>query len=112
MQAVFFSLRDSLSLTELHKQSLPTMGRMRGFIPVALAVGFGVLNGYVTFAPSFLSLEADKKHDKAHGTESATPSQPSQPLQPSQPKPVVDNVAAMPEDKNSTAKTVSESPKQ
>ncbi|KAL2365612.1 hypothetical protein RJZ56_001372 [Blastomyces dermatitidis] len=88
------------------------MGRMRGFIPVALAVGFGVLNGYVTFAPSFLSLEADKKHEKAHGTESATPSQPSQPLQPSQPKPVVDNVAAMPEDKNSTAKTVSESPKQ
>ncbi|KLJ06629.1 hypothetical protein EMPG_17868 [Blastomyces silverae] len=88
------------------------MGRMRGFVPVVLAVGFGVLNGYVTFAPSFMSLEADKKHEKAHGEESATLSQPSQPPQPSQPKPAVDNVAATLEDKNNTAKTVPESPKQ
>ncbi|OJD17920.1 hypothetical protein AJ78_02025 [Emergomyces pasteurianus Ep9510] len=55
------------------------MGRMRGFVPVALAVGFGVLNGYVTFAPSFMGLEANKMHEKAHGEESAATSPPSQP---------------------------------
>ncbi|PGH05211.1 hypothetical protein GX51_03110 [Blastomyces parvus] len=88
------------------------MGRIRGFVPVALAVGFGVLNGYVTFAPSFMGLEADKQHEKAHGEESLTPSKPSQLPQPSQPKPAVDNVAATPEDKNSTPKIVPESPKQ
>ncbi|KKZ66779.1 hypothetical protein EMCG_07536 [[Emmonsia] crescens] len=82
------------------------MGRMRGLVPVALAVGFGVLNGYVTFAPSFISLEADKKHEKAHynGNESAATSPPSQP------KPAVNNVAATSEN-NSNPNTVPESPK-
>ncbi|PGH36764.1 hypothetical protein GX50_00424 [[Emmonsia] crescens] len=80
------------------------MGRMRGLVPVALAVGFGVLNGYVTFAPSFISLEADKKHEKAHGNESAATSLPSQP------KPAANNVAATSEN-NNNPNTVPESPK-
>ncbi|EDN07237.1 predicted protein [Histoplasma mississippiense (nom. inval.)] len=59
---------------------------------------------YVTFAPSFMSLEADKKHEKTHGNESATPSQPSQP------KSITNNVTATSEI-NSTPKTTPESPK-
>ncbi|EEH42181.1 uncharacterized protein PADG_07001 [Paracoccidioides brasiliensis Pb18] len=47
------------------------MGRLRGFVPVALAVGFGVLNGYVTFAPSFMSPEADQKNKKANEKDSS-----------------------------------------
>lgn len=35
----------SSSGTIKQSQSLSTMGRIRGFLPVALAVGFGVLNG-------------------------------------------------------------------
>lgn len=34
-----------IQLNNCTKLSLPTMGRMRGLVPVALAVGFGVLNG-------------------------------------------------------------------
>ncbi|PGH12833.1 hypothetical protein AJ79_04057 [Helicocarpus griseus UAMH5409] len=54
------------------------MSRFRGLFPVVLAVGFGVLNGYVTFAPSFQSLEADKQHGKtqSESTPSSSPAKP------------------------------------
>ncbi|ERF75731.1 hypothetical protein EPUS_01561 [Endocarpon pusillum Z07020] len=32
----------------------------RGLVPVALAVGLGIVNGYVVFNPAFQDLEAEK----------------------------------------------------
>ncbi|KAK2806586.1 hypothetical protein FQN51_006552 [Onygenales sp. PD_10] len=49
------------------------MARIRGLFPVALAVGFGVLNGYMTFAPAFKNLEDEKKHVEVHGDGSRIP---------------------------------------
>ncbi|KAK2810599.1 hypothetical protein FQN50_002856 [Emmonsiellopsis sp. PD_5] len=49
------------------------MAWIRGLFPVALAVGFGVLNGYMTFAPAFKNLEAEKKHVEVHGDGSRIP---------------------------------------
>jgi len=36
----------------------------RGLIPVALAVGFGIANGYITFNPAFQEIEIEKWKQK------------------------------------------------
>jgi len=36
------------------------MSKLRGLFPVVLAGGFGVLNGYIVYAPAFQEME-DKK---------------------------------------------------
>nr|KMM70649.1 hypothetical protein CPAG_06960 [Coccidioides posadasii RMSCC 3488] len=41
------------------------MARGSGLFPVALAVGFGILNGYIVFQPAYADREA-KKFQQSH----------------------------------------------
>ncbi|PGH23513.1 hypothetical protein AJ80_02467 [Polytolypa hystricis UAMH7299] len=53
------------------------MGRISGLFPLALAVGFGVLNGYIAFQPEVQKL-ADEKHNQSLRPDGSNPTQPTQ----------------------------------